>query len=1139
MSLNTNGGPFGRMKNPEGKSRRTVKTGGGKIFRMVSCICAAAVSSATGGTVTVDAFSFVTNYVETGMAVTESSKMLLSGEGEMVKTGGGDWIIPLSLLPQPWSAAFAVKEGSLVLDMTSAEAGAAPSDLPEQIKAKALLWVDASDPVASHIDGDNGQVSVWYDRREGEDVSSPSYCRAQSYTGLTNEIPSFVTLGGITNAVYFGGYGSGQAMEFLLPSGSRYSESSSTKSVKHVFAVHIPVDSYGTLFGTFTFTSSAFKKDSSHTDPLKNYYWESGTTWPAMSNGRTYLDGERIDGSLTEFRKCIQVLEGERFYNANAATHGFFAGRTAEFAGGDYICEALVFTNRLTESERLVITEYLMRKWKPETAARKLSVDVKAGTSFKADAGDGEADLAGVAFTGNGTLDMADVADVTIANADSKVFDGTLVPGDGTVTLRSPVAVALPQAGRITVTNTVSGPELTVSADSGAALYKDGRERVVVRSVPQTLHKVDVEEGTLSILSPVPANVRDEYVRIPVVNGGFEDYASDISELEEGKGVLSNAEITNAGRGWRYVWTRGSGYVMDWWRWTGEGIDRAPRSAWHFYTPPPEGNCALVLRAGSEDDAVVRGEALYLEAGTYELRFWLGGRQAERYLGQIFSPRLVDGETSDLKAKFGDVMYTDLTQYKEVRLRARVAESGSYRLEFRSLGPRLGIIIVDDVKLYKVIPSFFTASEWKIPGGDFETDTLPWISGIKRFTTEHTHTNWTFAQSASWAGGCAEVGITTICTTNNPSDYGSGVFYNDSRRPATGSMELCFRKNDASAVTVFTPPAGRWVLQGDLAQFGSYGCSPKIKASVTIGGAVTDLGTIPAKTRLMKRFAWPVSFVTDGSQEVTLTLTATGVASGENSSAHGLLADDLVLAGATDVDLMKDGNCESWSSFLLSHTSSVFGGLSGQCRSRRPGDAPAAFGTTVIQGEYMKTIENLSALYEDVYFPFPGRYRLSFYTHSRLNDKGTGNYGPNPLRAWIASGGVTNVIGHADTYNSEWIQRVFDFDVPSAGVWRVALQGCDNPENEKHIHEAHVDAITIRQIPVAPLMTPPFPKDCRISVAEGARLEVGFSGTNTVRGLRLGNTRLKGIVDVADHPGYLSGSGTFKVVPWGTVISLR
>ena len=89
------------------------------------------------------------------------------------------------------------------------------------IAAKALIWVDAADPVASHIAETDAGVSVWYDRREGADVSSPSYCRASAYTGYTATLPAKSTVDGNLPAIYFGGVGSGCCMEFTLPSGSR------------------------------------------------------------------------------------------------------------------------------------------------------------------------------------------------------------------------------------------------------------------------------------------------------------------------------------------------------------------------------------------------------------------------------------------------------------------------------------------------------------------------------------------------------------------------------------------------------------------------------------------------------------------------------------------------------------------------------------------------------------------------------------------------------------------------------------------------------------------------------------------------------------------------------------------------------
>ena len=1111
---------------------------------MVTMVFVAALeSSVLAGEILAPANGFATNHVASGASVTQDARVLIDSASCAYKLGTGTWTIPLSFL-QPWVLNFGVLEGTFAFGMgASAGSYTAPTTLPASIADKALIWVDAADPVVSHIAAAGNAVSCWYDRREGADVSSPTYCRARSYTSYTSDLPTFVQLGGTTNAIYFGGLGSGQTMEFILPNGTRFNQYGHLTGVRHVFAVHMPSSTYGTLFGTFTSNPTPFRRGGSKPNTVNHFYWESDSTWAELVNGRTYLNGERIDGTLATVKSSLQLLEAERFHTVANVVGGLFAATSTAGCGGDYICEAIAFTNRLSDAERLVVTEYLMAKWLPDVSGRKISVSVADGASFAVDATAGSVDLRNTVFSGNGEISVTGTGAITFGNTSSVAFDGTLTLDGGKATLLSPAALAISGGGTLSVENTATGPEMSFSADASSKLVKTGKDLATIPSVPAGVTRVAVQGGTLAVREASQNQAEDIYAEVPIRNGGFEEYASKIDELAAGKGVLTYSAVTIADGGWQYAWN-GSAYVvvMDWERWTGNDLDNTTKSAWNFNTHPPEGKCALVMRAVNADDAIARSQAFTLTAGTYELRVSLCGRQSTAYNGQIFRAKLIDGTANTEKARFGDVMFTDITGYTEFKLRTTVAVDGSYRFEFRSLGGRNGIIIADDVRLYKVTPTRANASTWRIPGGDFETDTFGMkTENLARFSVDHTHTNWTFTQSSTWTEGKrADIGITTICATNITAGHGTGVFFNNSRHPATGSMELCLAKSGCSATTTFTPPAGVWNLQGDIAQFGSYGVNPTVTATVTIGGETIDLGTIPAKTRLMKTFAWPASFAVDGTQEVTLTLTPADIGTATGSSSHGLLVDDLVLRSATGLNLFKDGSCEGYNGswVLKAAVASEFGGNAGVCRVRPPSEAPAAFGTTVIDGKYMITIENLTAIYEDVYFPAAGRYRLSFYAHSRLNDK-TGGYGPNPLRAWVAENGVTNVIGYADTYNSDWVQRVFDFNVSSPGTKRVAIQGCDNPENVKHIHEAHVDAISLRQIAPIANSTSLFPEKCRIAVAEGARLCVDFEGTNVIRSLRLGGVAQGGIVEVADHPDYLVGRGAFLVKPAGAVLSFK
>ena len=1103
------------------------------------------VGIAMSGEIIAPSFMPATNFVAEGATDTQRDRLLVSSEGMARKFGGGDWTIPYAFLSmQSWPIPFDVAEGGMTFGLGSAAGSyTAPTTLPSSITDKALIWVDAADPISSHIAATDGAVSTWYDRREGADVSSPVYCRASSYTAFTNALPEMSTVDNNLPAVYFGGRGNGRCMEFLLPSGSRFNNagySFDTRSVCQVFVVHKVTNTYGDIFGTFTSNPTPFMRGGSSSS---SYYWHSTACWPALVNGRTYRNGQRIDGTLTTVGSRLQLLEAEREYNVSSVVGGLFASTSASGAGGDYICEVLAFTNRLTETERLLVTEYLMAKWLPDASEREIPVHVEAGASFTVDASESAVDTPRFVFTGNGTIVKTGGNTFTYDNNSSASFDGSVRIDGGTVELRAPAAIAVSSPGRITAAKTVNGPTMSVTADATSkTLAKDGEDIATIHAVPSGVERVSVEAGTLSVRKAPTVRHEDVLEEIPIRDGSFEEYDAAIPE---GSALISAGTVSIANGGWGYAWNQGANvYIMDYDRWMslGKGMDGAALSAWAFIERPPEGKCAMVFRPNGTDDTIVRSEPFTLAAGTYELRFWMSGRQSDSYRGQIFRANLIEGSSATVKARFGDVMYQNITRYTEYRLRATVANAGSYRFEFRSLGGRNGVTIIDDVHFFKVTPSFSGATRWAIPGGDFETDSFRQGASSKRFSVEHTHENWTFTQSPTWTEGKrADIGISTICATNLANGYGMGVFYNDSRRPATGSMELCLAKSNCWAETSFQPPAGRWQLQGDIARFGSHGAYPKVTAIVTIDGVQHVLGKLTPETRLMGPMAWPIGFEVDGSQTVTLRLVASDIRddfTGMNTC--GLLIDDLVLVGATDLELFKDGNCEYIDDVyaLKSLNASVFGGLTGICRVRPPSESNAAFGTRTIDGSRMVTIENLAALYEDVTFPFPGRYRLSFYAHSRLNDK-TSNYQPNPLRAWIAADGVTNVIGYANTYNSEWVQRVFDFSVPSAGVWRVALQGCHNPDNVKAIHEAHVDAISLRQIPEAADRTPPFPEKCKIRVAEGARLETDFAGTNTVRGLRLGSQMLSGIVKVEDYPDYLGGRGAFNIKPDGTIVSFR
>ena len=84
-----------------------------------------------------------------------------------------------------------------------------------------------------------------------------------------------------------------------------------------------------------------------------------------------------------------------------------------------------------------------------------------------------------------------------------------------------------------------------------------------------------------------------------------------------------------------------------------------------------------------------------------------------------------------------------------------------------------------------------------------------------------------------------------------------------------------------------------------------------------------------------------------------------------------------------------------------------------------------------------------------------------------------------------------------------------------------------------------MDSSSIRQAHGERDVAAPFGRETCIDVAEGARLETDFSGTNVIRRMKLGGVAVGGVVDVSDHPEYLSGTGVFRIVPHGRMMVFR
>ncbi len=1098
------------------------------------------------------AYLFATNHVADGVEDVQSERVLIADGGIAYKSGGGRWTIPLSYLTQPWQAAFDVMGGTLSFGLGT-EAGnyTAPTTLPASISDKALIWVDANDDTKVVREG--SAVSAWYDHRES-DISNPQYVRASTYTGFTANAPEYTMLGSGENAVYFGGLSSGRTMKFLKPDGSECtSQNTVNKAVKQVFAVISISNSYGNVFGAYGATYlSPFRigNDSSASSSIgvNGYYFysssegSSGALGERMMDGRAYLNGTRIDPTGTAVEKGLQLLEAEvKALYGGTLVSGFFGCSSKAKSGGDYLCEAIAFTNRLTEVERLAVEEYLMAKWLPQKGKHLKSVRLADDAVYSADVASGESVETQLALYGTGTAEKTGDGDLILRNSTEKSGVEWDVKG-GSLTLGAFAPIKVAAGKSVTVDNLVAGPKVTIASGDADSLEKNGSDMLAIYGVPSGVKRIRVDGGTLAVRAPrtdsAPAETEYE---VAIKNGGFEGYADAIADkYEDGARIRRLNDMSGLGWTSTSTWT----FVFDYDGWsTGTGDIGYKRSTYNVSSHPPEGKCALFIRSTSSiGNVTVRSDPFAVAGGDYVLTFKMCGRESTSYIGGKLNVAIIGGSSTTVYGSY-DVRYTYYDGYHEYRMRFPSIADGSYRLQFL-LTKASEVVIIDDLHLYKVQADPLASAKWKIPGGDFETLSMPIGPTSQIFSSNNTVDGWTFTQPDGWTKTLPAVGVTTLAMTNTASTVG-GYLYNNSREPESGSMQLCFCGDGATAETSITPPAGTYRLEGFMSRFGSYGYSPALSASIVRqGGTVVSLGNRAPSNKRMQRSGWPNTFTVDGSETVTLRLTVAGTMNRVDHFTTGVLLDDLELVTATEAELFKNGDCENATSgsALKSIASSAFGCENGQARYRNDTESPSNFGSEMVDGHKMVAIGNRSYLYEDVTIPFAGRYRLSFYTKSRLSNK-TGNYGANPLDVFVNIGDTTNKLGRIDTYNSGWTQRVFDFSVPSGGVYRVAFQGVNdvatNSSGNYVEKEAHIDSISLKQVHETRDLTPPFDRKTSIVVAEGARLETDFAGTNVVRQLWLGGVRCEGCVNVADYPEYLSGTGTFMIVPRGVALSFR
>lgn len=639
--------------------------------------------------------------------------------GVLDKTGSGDWTLPLAFFQSLGETEIDVRSGSLTLAALDA---APPMAEPTGVMGNAALWMDATRNVVVSNGADGvAYATTWKDVRETKDAVPYDFVRAvwrwsnsDAEWTVTNAPPQLrVEADGTASGVFFGRYRSGRWMQFQGAATDDGGDAETIDGVLHAFVVYRAVDSYWYVAGT----------TSEGVQPLHPGYSSAGIGGPYTSSAvnrspvaytaRMFLDGVHADPTVTPVVEGRRLLEWDwrgapAWFNAFANGGSKYCRPNSESRqGGDDLCEVLLFTNRLTEAERMEVSDWLVRKWRTPRPNGGLSLAVADGAAVNVDA-----PVASLDVVGEGLVVKRGAGETTMTAG--AAFTGAVSVEGGSLAV-SECASYLPTPGE-TATADVNplGVALSSSrADGTGAFVKRGSATLHLSAIPEGVERVDVAEGELAFR---PRTARStvapgDRTAAEIANGSF--------ELDSPSTFYTAKDSTMTWSGWTYGRADDGGSadyyaaIQDW----------SKYNLWSMPNLAPDGTCAMAFRGLS----FARTDVAVPVEGVYEISFASWSRNLNpAYLEVWFGP--ADGTMARLRRTAP--MESAVVRYQTLET-PRLAP-GAYRLEFRSRAPNTGSSpLVDDVKMALKARTSAPAP-LPVPNGGFEDVAAIVGSAVKR-----------------------------------------------------------------------------------------------------------------------------------------------------------------------------------------------------------------------------------------------------------------------------------------------------------------------------------------------------------------------------------------------------------------------
>lgn len=413
---------------------------------------------------------------------------------------------------------------------------------------QAALWLEAARNRKDVSDGGETRVEAWFDAREESAVA------VRHAWAKAGETPPCVKVAGDESraSVFFSGCQKGESergMRFMDAAGKKVSFAAC-----HVFAVHAFDASLAasgdeltcSIFGVESGANAYFTTVEPYTKAA--FLNRDGTAQPHAYAARFYRNGVYANQTAALGTTC-SVFELEFPLSAPANTETLFNDRNSA-SGGGQLYEVFVFTNRLTEAERLSVGSYLLKKWVGSSVPTSASVRFEVGPGATLDAR--AVPFNDISVVGEGAVLCPDAISWPYGSSacNASPFDGAALSFAGRTLAYDAIGLPwLPLSGETLSIQSSQGAwsNLVTSMTGGAAgtatVNNDGGFcEVRVMRLPEDVRSLSVSAGTVTLAAPNHAGSSEGTATYPVPNGDF----------EAGTIVDSSLSRANTADGWTF-----------------------------------------------------------------------------------------------------------------------------------------------------------------------------------------------------------------------------------------------------------------------------------------------------------------------------------------------------------------------------------------------------------------------------------------------------------------------------------------------------------------------------------------------------------------------------------------------------------